>query len=77
MSARPKPKRKRSRRRGPRTWGWAEWTRAIGLFIGLAELTASIAGRPVSAEVLAFAGGLIVAPNIAGAQDGRNQRRES
>jgi hypothetical protein len=60
----------------PTTWGWPEWTRGVGIFIGLAELVASIAGRPVSAEVIAFAGGLIVAPNIAGAQDQRNGRRE-
>jgi hypothetical protein len=57
-----------------RGWAWPEWTRAIGLFIGLVELVVSITGQPVSAEVLAFAGGLIVAPNIAGAQEKRNDR---
>jgi hypothetical protein len=57
-----------------RGWGWPEWTRAIGLFIGLGEMVASLTGLPVSAEVLAFAGGLIVAPNIAGAQEKRNGR---
>jgi hypothetical protein len=75
MKPRQKPKRTPSPPR-PQTWGWPEWTRAIGLFIGLAEMAASIAGRPVSPEVLAFAGGLIVAPNIAGAQEKRNDRRE-
>lgn len=55
---------------------WPAIARAVGLLIGLVEMGAGIAGRPVSAEVLAFAGGLIVAPNIAGAQEKRNGKRE-
>lgn len=55
---------------------WPAIARACGLLIGIAEMAAGFLGRPVSAEVLAFAGGLIVAPNIAGAQDRRNSRRE-
>lgn len=54
---------------------WPAIARAVGLLIGLAEMVAGFVGRPVSAEVLAFAGGLIVAPNIAGAQEKRNERR--
>lgn len=54
---------------------WPAIARATGLVIGLVEMGAGIAGRPVSAEVLAFAGGLIVAPNIAGAQSKRNEKR--
>lgn len=69
----------RDRRQSPGEWflnNWAAIARAGGLLIGLVEMTAGVAGKPVSAEVLAFAGGLIVAPNIAGAQVRRNEKRE-
>lgn len=57
---------------------WPAIARGTGLLIGLAELGVSILLGPehVSAEVCAFAGGLLVAPNIAGAQSKRNERRE-
>lgn len=55
---------------------WPATARAIGMVIGVAEMIAGFVGRPVSGEVLAFAGALIVAPNIAGAQEKRNRKRD-
>jgi hypothetical protein len=55
---------------------WPAIARGAGLVIGFVEMGAGVLGRPVSTEVLAFAGGLIVAPNIAGVQAKRNDRRE-
>lgn len=57
---------------------WPALARAAGLTIGLVELGVSIALGPehVSAEVCAFAGGLIVAPSLAGAQEKRNEKRD-
>jgi hypothetical protein len=54
---------------------WPYTARKIGVFILLAEMLSGFLGGPVSAEVLAGAGALLVAPGIAGAQERRNERR--
>jgi hypothetical protein len=50
--------------------------RFIGLLIIIAETIASLVGVEASATVLAAAGGMLVAPNIAQAQKVRNESRE-
>lgn len=50
--------------------------RACGLLIIMAEAIASLLGIEPSATVLAAAGGMLVAPNIASAQKVRNESRE-
>lgn len=58
------------------TRNWAITARYLGAGIGLAEMMAGFVGLPVSSAVLAFAGGLLVAPNIALGQEIRNRARD-
>ena len=55
---------------------WPIYARLLGAGIGLAEMIAGFAGLPVSTPVLGFAGGLLLAPKIVGAQTRRNDRRD-
>lgn len=56
---------------------WPAIARAAGLAVILAEMTAGFVDPSlVSAEILVAAGGLLVAPNIVGAQRSRNGKRD-
>jgi hypothetical protein len=55
---------------------WPAVARGVGLILGSALTVGVLAGETIPPEAFAFAGGLIVAPNIAGAQDKRNGKRE-
>jgi hypothetical protein len=56
---------------------WPLIARAFGILIGMSQAVAALIAGPsdVSAEVLVFAGSLIVAPAIVGAQERRNGKR--
>lgn len=54
---------------------WPIYARLLGAGIGVAEMIAGFVGLPVSTPVLGFAGALLVAPHIAGAQQKRNRIR--
>jgi hypothetical protein len=55
---------------------WPITARLTGLGIGLFEAAAGVLGHPVSAPVLAFAGGLLMAPSVSSAQGKRNADRD-
>jgi hypothetical protein len=60
--------------RNPIRWGLTEWTRAAAILVGTyGSLFASSADK---GTILAFAGALLIAPNIVGAQEKRNQKRD-
>jgi hypothetical protein len=56
---------------------WPIYARLLGAGIGVAEMVAGFAGLPVSTPILGFAGGLLLAPRIAGIQQRRNQVRKA
>ena len=67
--------RRPSRRSQLELW-WPLIARGVGIAIGLGQMVGGFLGGTPDASILAFAAGLIVAPNIAGVQQRRNDRRD-
>lgn len=55
---------------------WPVAARAIGVTIGVAQAVGYALGARVDASLMTFAAGLILAPNIAGSQQRRNDDRD-
>lgn len=55
-------------------WRWPEWTRVAGFLVG--TYGTFVADSADKASILAFAGALLMAPNIAGVQRKRNEKRD-
>ena len=67
--------RRRLSRRQAELW-WPIAARLVGVAIGISQAAGYALGGRVDASLMTFAAGLILAPNIAGGQQRRNDGRD-